>query len=199
MRIGFWTVGGAALLLLITLYLLNPLDTASSDPRLRLLGIAPFTQPSQSMAPALQAGDIVLVSAWPYAASEPVHGDIVVFLAPQAKGVMFVKRLVGLPGEQLELRDGELFINGEKREEPYLHPVEAGSFRRPERSSYIWVTISTSCSATIATIPTTAAIGGRSAARASPARWKKSGGLKSSGARSTCNNHGLSTQAALET
>jgi signal peptidase I len=120
MRFGFWKLFSAFALLLITLYLVNPLGVPSLDPRLRLLGIAPFTIPARSMAPTLEPGDMIIVSAWPYFFGEPQRGDLVVFLHPQIPDIKYVKRLIGLPGERVALHNGKVLINGATLNEPYV-------------------------------------------------------------------------------
>ena len=56
----------------------------------------------------------------PFAGS-PERGDIIVFQRDGGAGMNFVKRVIGLPGERVEIRDGRVFIDGEELEEPYLH------------------------------------------------------------------------------
>ena len=83
-----------------------------------------FYIPSESMVPTLKVGDRVLVNKLSYKLHDPRRGDIVVFKAPQAAATAeikdLVKRLVGLPGETIEGRDGRIFINGRPLSEPYL-------------------------------------------------------------------------------
>ena len=55
-----------------------------------------------------------------YAIHAPKRGEIVVFQFPRDPSKDFVKRVVGLPGEQIEMRDGKVFVDGEFLEEPYL-------------------------------------------------------------------------------
>lgn len=73
--------------------------------------------PSGSMEPTIATGDKVLTLKFPYFFSEPQRGDIVVFnppeFVPNPKGVPFIKRLVGLPGNVVEVHDGVLKVNGE--------------------------------------------------------------------------------------
>ena len=92
-----------------------------------------FDIPSESMVPALKPGDKVLVNKIAYKVSAPKRGDIVVFRAPavtaNANIVDLVKRLVGLPGETIEGRDGRIFIDGRLLVEPYLRPsVQSRTF-----------------------------------------------------------------------
>ncbi|MSV68695.1 MAG: signal peptidase I [Actinobacteria bacterium] len=83
-----------------------------------------FYIPSDSMVPTLIRGDRVLVNKLSYKAHEPNRFDIVVFLAPKGTETDLikdlVKRVVGLPGETIEGRDGRILINGTVIEEPFL-------------------------------------------------------------------------------
>jgi len=83
-----------------------------------------FYIPSESMVPTLKIGDRVLVNKLSYKLHDPRRGDIVVFKAPEAARTAeikdLVKRLVGLPGDTIEGRDGQIFINGRALSEPYL-------------------------------------------------------------------------------
>lgn len=97
----------------------------------RVLLFQPFHIPSESMRPALEAGDYVVASKWPYgysrysipfspdlfegrvAAALPQRGEIAVFRAPHNGGQTYIKRVIGLPGDLIEVRGGALIINGE--------------------------------------------------------------------------------------
>jgi signal peptidase I len=70
----------------------------------------PFWIPSGSMKPALFAGDYILAAPIPN--YEPQRGDVVVFKHPVAGGD-YVKRLIGLPGDRLQMRDGRVILNGD--------------------------------------------------------------------------------------
>lgn len=72
-----------------------------------------FRVPTESMAPTLNPGDFVLALKRSRALS---RGDVIVF---RQNGEFLVKRLVGLPGEVVELRKGRLFVDGKERSEPY--------------------------------------------------------------------------------
>jgi signal peptidase I len=106
--------------------------------------VNPYRIPSSSMEPTLhcaapeigcQAGtsDRVLANRFVYRFKDPDRGDIVVFRTPEqaaeqcpGPGGVFVKRLVGLPGDELEIRDGQLYLNGEPQAEPYVYGGEVG-------------------------------------------------------------------------
>lgn len=84
-----------------------------------------FYIPSESMLPALQVGDRVLVNKLSYDLHDVRRGDVVVFEAPAGAagdGIKdLVKRVVGLPGETVEAReDGSVYIDGRLLREPYL-------------------------------------------------------------------------------
>ena len=74
-----------------------------------------------SMAPNLATGDVLLVNRWAYRHAEPQRGDIVLARTP---GGLIVKRVVGLPAEEVDVSQGRVRIDGEPLPEPY--PVELG-------------------------------------------------------------------------
>jgi len=89
-----------------------------------------FYIPSESMEPTLDVGERVFVNKFVYRFSEPERGDIIVFRSTEGGNEDLIKRVVGLPGDTIEVRDGVLFVNGEHREEPYLNKQfpDSGSY-----------------------------------------------------------------------
>ena len=96
-------------------------------------GIAQATVvPSESMKPTILAGDhffldkIAFPANYPHALQKylPVRtmhrGDIVAFWSPENPNIRLVKRVIGLPGETLEVRDRDVYIDGRKLDEPYV-------------------------------------------------------------------------------
>jgi signal peptidase I len=85
----------------------------------------PFRIPSGSMMPSLLVGDFILVNKFTYGlrlpvtdtkileVGEPKRGDVVVFRYPVAKGLDYIKRVVGLPGDRIGYRNKTLYVNGE--------------------------------------------------------------------------------------
>ena len=72
------------------------------------------------MRPAVLDGDIVLVNRMIYDASKPKRGDIIVFKPNGNENARsYIKRIIGLPGETVQIKDGEIYIDGEKLEEKY--------------------------------------------------------------------------------
>ncbi len=116
--------------------------------------IQAFYIPSRSMEPTLDVGDRVVVNRLAYRLGEPSHGQVVVFLRPTgseeapaggplswvrravAQGLGgtppgnedLIKRVVGLPGDVVEGRDGHLYRNNQRVDEPYLRP---GTYTSP--------------------------------------------------------------------
>jgi signal peptidase I len=85
--------------------------------------VKPYRIPSPSMVPTLDPGDRVLVARFLYHLTSPARGDIVVFKYPLDTRVVFIKRLIGLPGDTLSLRNGQVYVNGVRRNEPYVLKV----------------------------------------------------------------------------
>lgn len=73
-----------------------------------------------SMNPTLQHGEYVLVSRLAYKTGVPARGDIIVFSFPMDQKQDLIKRVIGLPGETIEIRGGEVLVNGAKLDEPYI-------------------------------------------------------------------------------
>jgi signal peptidase I len=82
--------------------------------------VKPYRIPSESMVPTLEISDRVLVNRFLYHFREPQRGDIVVFRWPVDDKTVFIKRLIGLPGDTIRLQDGDVYVNDEKLDEPYV-------------------------------------------------------------------------------
>ncbi|EMR07538.1 Signal peptidase IB [Bhargavaea cecembensis DSE10] len=85
---------------------------------IRYFLFTPIVVDGESMMPTLEDGDKMIVNKIGYTIGEPERFDIVVFHAPEQKD--YIKRVIGLPGDHIEYRDDQLFINGEAYDEPYL-------------------------------------------------------------------------------
>ena len=110
----------------------------------------PFSIPSGSMIPTLKVGDYLFVSKYSYgysrysfplgiipfsgriAGSEPERGDVVVFRKPGQESVDYIKRVVGLPGDEVFVKEGILHINGNPVQRNVVEnaEVDAGPFNR---------------------------------------------------------------------
>jgi signal peptidase I len=89
--------------------------------------------PAGSMIPTLLVGDHFWVNKRHYAREQVRRGDVVVFKFPRDRSTPFIKRVVGLPGEEIALKDGELLIEGEPTEDRHAH-YEVGSADGSRRS-----------------------------------------------------------------
>ena len=81
--------------------------------------VKPFTIPSVSMQPTLLVGDRVLVNRLTYHFRDPKRGDVVVFRSP-LKAEDLIKRIVAVGGDTVEVKDGALYLNGQRQVEPQL-------------------------------------------------------------------------------
>ncbi len=79
-----------------------------------------FKLPTGTMMPTLMVGDKILVDKAIYKKSEPKRGDVIIFKYPKDPRKIFVKRLVGLPGEMVEIKDGQIIVNGIKLQDPVI-------------------------------------------------------------------------------
>ncbi|MET0294800.1 MAG: signal peptidase I [Phenylobacterium sp.] len=114
---------------------------------IRVVLFQPFTIPSASMEPGLLIGDYIIVSKYSYGYSrhsvpfsppvvegriferQPQRGDVIVFKFPTDWKKDYIKRLIGLPGDRIQVKGGVLFINGRALEREILPPgVDTGPF-----------------------------------------------------------------------
>ncbi|MFN3813201.1 MAG: signal peptidase I [Aquificaceae bacterium] len=79
---------------------------------LRAFVVQAYNIPSGSMKPTLLVGDFILVNKLVYDLSEPKRGDIVVFKWPVNPKIDFIKRVIGMPGDTVEVRGYQVYING---------------------------------------------------------------------------------------
>lgn len=87
---------------------------------IRTFLLGPYKIPTGSMRPTFLEGDRIFVDKISYRFHKPERGDIIVFKYPLDKKKDFVKRLVGLPGDKLEIQDGKIILNGKALEdEPF--------------------------------------------------------------------------------
>ena len=85
---------------------------------IRYILFTPIVVDGDSMMPTLKDGDRMIVNKIGYTIGEPDRFDIVVFHAPEGKD--YIKRVIGLPGDTIEYKDDQLYINGKAYDEPYL-------------------------------------------------------------------------------
>lgn len=102
--------------------------------------VKPFYIPSESMEPTLVKGDRVLVNRFVYRFRDPEPGDVIVFHPPIAPDEDYIKRVVAVAGDTVEVKDGKLFVNGEPRDEPYLKEqfIEGAYPEETIPEGYVW-------------------------------------------------------------
>ena len=110
---------------------------------LRSFIVEPFRIPSGSMLPTLQSGDLILVNKYTYGIrlpildtkvvpiSNPDRGDVMVFRYPVDPSVDYIKRVIGLPGDEVAYLNKRLYINGEE-----VPTKRDGDFFEPDRVTY---------------------------------------------------------------
>lgn len=122
---------------------------------IRTFVVQAFKIPSGSMIPTLLIGDHILVNKFSYGIKNPFNGtvwiplgtperkDVIVFKYPENPSQDFIKRVIGLPGDRIEIRDKEVYVNGEKftvdnavHRDPKIYPGP-----RPPRDNYGPVTV----------------------------------------------------------
>lgn len=87
-----------------------------------------FTVDGPSMLPTLQDGQRLLVDRLTYRFQEPQRGDVVVFRYPANARQHFIKRIIAVPGDQVLISRGTVYVNGVALEEPYIAGPMFGSF-----------------------------------------------------------------------
>src|SRR5215468_9934483 len=155
---------------------------------IRQFAVQAFTIPSGSMMDTLLIGDYILVNKFLYGSEIPLtdvhlpglrapeHGDVIVFKYPNDESRDFIKRIIAVGGDTVQVRDNRVWLNGKLLDEPYVRP---GSFRdtAPTHCGYLYA-----CEPLLVppgsyfvmgdnrTTPRTAATGASSSARRSGAR-----------------------------
>ena len=86
--------------------------------------------PTGSMIPVVEPGDRLIVNRLAYLFEEPKRGDIVMFAFPDDEKDNYLKRIRGLPGEKVEIKDGLVYINDSKKplDEPYINDPPNGNY-----------------------------------------------------------------------
>lgn len=113
--------------------------------------IQPYVIPSESMLNTLRIGDRLFVTKFSYgihlpfmerelfSTGEPGHGDIIVFPYPLDKSQDYIKRVVGIPGDVIEIRDKQLIRNGAPVTEPYV--IHKDPYISPRRDNMPALTV----------------------------------------------------------
>ena len=86
---------------------------------IRTFVVQAFKIPSGSMLNTLLVGDHILVNKFIYRFKDPQRGDIVVFKFPKDEEKDFIKRVIGMPGDKIQIKNNQVFINDKPVKEPY--------------------------------------------------------------------------------
>ena len=115
--------------LLLTLFIFWIVNTATG--RFRIEGY--------SMLPTLEEGEYVIIDKLSYYLDDPERGDIIVLHFPNDRSRDFIKRVVGVPGDHVEIADGTVTVNGVALEEPYINaePSYSGTWDVPEDNFFV--------------------------------------------------------------
>ena len=90
-----------------------------------------FRVQGTSMLPLLHDGERIIVNKFVYRFHPIERGDVVVFWYPRDPSVSFIKRVIGLPGDTVEIRHGSLYVNGRLTAEPYVNVQYRDDETRP--------------------------------------------------------------------
>ena len=106
---------------------------------LRSFFMEPYQIPSGSMLPTLEVGDFIIVNKFEYGIrlpvlgtkilefNEPKVGDVMVFKFPKDPSIKYIKRVVGVPGDTIELRNKVIYLNGQEMTQTYLGDASANT------------------------------------------------------------------------
>ncbi|MFC1808382.1 signal peptidase I [Candidatus Omnitrophota bacterium] len=134
-------VAGCAFLL----FVVSPLEVIGTHIQNNYLGVKAFKIPTGAMKPTLIPGDRILVDKKAYEQSKPQRLDVIVFKYPEDKAKFFIMRLIGLPGETLEIKNGKVLVDGKaiQRNTTYYNKPETKygevgkKIRVPANSYYV--------------------------------------------------------------
>ena len=98
---------------------------------IRTFVVQAFKIPSGSMLPTLQIGDHLLVNKFLYWFTDPQRGDVIVFRFPQDEGRDFIKRVIALPGDKVEVRGKRVYVNDKPVQESYAVHLDPSMQENP--------------------------------------------------------------------
>ncbi len=115
-----------------TIYLLAILVSQAVDYgvtlSLRDVIVRPYRIPSASMSPTIETGDQVLNNKLYYCRANPSRGDVIIFKYPLDEKLSYIKRIIGMPGDTLEIRDKKVFIDKTALDESYVMHIDSNVY-----------------------------------------------------------------------
>jgi signal peptidase I len=126
---------------LLAIFLSQGIDYSAKN-ALKETVIKAYRIPTTSMEPAIKKGDFLLSNKLYYCSHNPQRGDIIIFKYPQNEKLEYIKRIIGLPGDTVLVKNGTTFINGRKMDEPYLQKHTSAlisELRQADRDSVLQI------------------------------------------------------------
>ena len=110
----------------VSIYYINPFGLKTDNIRPRVFGFDIYQIPSKSMQPLLFPGDYITVSNLAYAENSPLRKDVIVFYRSKKNDsqskIQYIKRVVAIAGDRIQLQNGKLFLNKKLVNENYVLP-----------------------------------------------------------------------------
>lgn len=95
---------------------------------IRMFLVQPFYVQGASMEPNFYQNEYLIIDELSYHFNEPVRGQVIIFKNPKNIKEYFIKRVIGLPGETVEVRNGQVLINGQELDEDYISNLSTQSY-----------------------------------------------------------------------
>jgi len=111
----------------LAIVLLQVLVVSPPPANLLLSSIRAYKIPTQTMSPTLEIGDGLIANMKAYKKNPPSRGDVIIFKYPNNESVSYVKRVIGLPGEKLEMIGRTVYINGKALTETHVRYIDPNS------------------------------------------------------------------------
>lgn len=95
---------------------------------IRMFLVQPFYVEGASMEPNFYQNEYLIINEIAYRFEEPSRGEVIIFKNPKNTKNYFIKRVIGLPGETVEVQSGKVFVNGQELDEPYIKNFSTQSY-----------------------------------------------------------------------
>lgn len=104
----------------LLMYFINPFGVPNRDPRGRVVGAVPYYEFSASMEPTIAQGTSFITCTAAYLSAGPARGDIIVFIPPNEPHTVYVKRVVALEGDVVELKEDAFLLDEVPQREAFV-------------------------------------------------------------------------------
>ncbi|MDH4358605.1 MAG: signal peptidase I [Candidatus Berkelbacteria bacterium] len=99
---------------------------------IRVFAVQPFIVEGQSMEPMFKNNDYLITEKILYRLKDPARGDVVIFHPPENPSINYIKRVIGLPGDVIEIKDGKVFVNSQALSESYVDSSTLLNLKSPQ-------------------------------------------------------------------